>query len=117
MDAPTTTSPAAAELPRVDRARPRIGVLGVMQELYDEMLPGITERQNAYLQELAGTLGGAVEHVVGAPVRDRADVEREVARLEGEGVDGLLVVMLTYGPGLRVTRALTDTKPPVCLAN
>ena len=28
--------------------RPRIGLLGIMQELYDEMIPGITERQAAY---------------------------------------------------------------------
>ena len=35
---------------------------------------------------------------------------------EAEGVDGLLVVMLTYGPAMRV-RALADSRLPVCLAN
>ena len=25
--------------------RPRIGLLGIMQELYDDMIPGITDRQ------------------------------------------------------------------------
>ena len=29
-------------------ARPRIGLLGIMQSLYDDMLPGVTERQAAY---------------------------------------------------------------------
>lgn len=33
---------------------PRIGVMGIMQELYDAMLPGITERQGRYLAEVAG---------------------------------------------------------------
>ena len=28
--------------------RPKIGLLGIMQELYDEMVPRITERQAAY---------------------------------------------------------------------
>ena len=36
---------------------------------------------------------------------------------EAAGVDGLLVVMLTYGPGMRVARALSETRLPICLAN
>ncbi len=28
--------------------RPKIGLLGIMQELYDEMIPGITEHQAQY---------------------------------------------------------------------
>ena len=51
MEAPTTTSPAAADVPRVTQARPRIGVLGVMQELYDDMVPGIVERQGEYARK------------------------------------------------------------------
>src|SRR6478735_710083 len=45
----TRTSTASAE--RV-ATRPRVGVLGIMQELYDEMLPGITERQGAYAEAI-----------------------------------------------------------------
>ena len=37
--------------------------------------------------------------------------------LEAAGLDGLLVVMLTYGPAMRVARALAHTSLPVCLAN
>ena len=33
--------------------RPKIGLLGIMQALYDEMLPGITERQAGYAKEVA----------------------------------------------------------------
>ena len=88
------------------RAVPRIGVLGIMQELYDEMLPGITERQGAYAAELGAALGDAVEVLVAGPARDREGIERGVAELEAAGVDGVLVVMLTYGPGMRVARAL-----------
>src|SRR3954470_24947942 len=98
----TRTSTDSAE--RV-ATRPRLGVLGIMQELYDEMLPGITERQDAYLRKLAGGLDEVVDAVVAAPARTRDDIEREVAELERQGVDGLLVVNLTYGPGLRLTRA------------
>jgi L-arabinose isomerase len=97
--------------------QPRIGLLGVMQELYDEMLPGITERQGAYARAIAGRLSGVAEVEVGPPARNRADVERTVRELERSGCDGLLVVMLTYGPAMRVARALAETRLPVCLAN
>src|SRR5215510_14607220 len=82
--------------------RPRIGLLGVMQRLYDDMLPGITERQAAYAAELARALGDVAGVVVSQPVKDRDDIESAMRELEGEQLDGLLVVMLTYGPGMNV---------------
>ena len=97
-------------------ARPRIGLLGVMQELYDEMLPGITERQAGYAQAIGSKLSSVADVQVAPPARNREDVERTVRAFEAEGVDGLLVVMLTYGPAMRV-RALADSRLPVCLAN
>ena len=96
-------------------ARPRIGLLGVMQELYDEMLPGITERQAGYAQAIGSKLASVADVEVAPPARNREDVERTVRAFEG--LDGLLVVMLTYGPAMRVARALADARLPVCLAN
>ena len=110
----TTPSTASADS-RV--ALPRIGVLGVMQRLYDAMLPGIGERQAAYAQELGAALDGAAVVTVAPPVKDRDDIERAMRELEGEDLDGLLVVMLTYGPAMNVARALADTRLPVCIAN
>jgi L-arabinose isomerase len=97
--------------------RPRIGLLGIMQALYDDMLPGITERQGEYAQAIAAALAGEADVVVAGPARDREQIEAAVALMEAEGVDGLLVVMLTYGPAMRVARALGSTALPVCLAN
>jgi L-arabinose isomerase len=96
-------------------ARPRIGLLGVMQELYDAMLPGITERQAAYAREIGNALALVADVEVAPPARGRDDVERTVRAFED--LDGLLVVMLTYGPAMRVARALADTRLPICLAN
>src|SRR4051794_922558 len=117
MEAPARTPSAVRDSLRVARDRPRIGVLGIMQELYDKMLPGITERQDAYLRELASKLGDTIDAVVAPAARTRDDIEREVAQLQLAGVEGLLVVNLTYGPGLRWTRTATDTTLPICLAN
>src|SRR3954465_15590408 len=96
--------------------RPRVGVLGIMQELYDEMLPGITERQGAYAEALGAALSEGVDVQVAAPARNRADIESVLRGFENDGLDGVLVVMLTCGPGMRVARAPRETRPPAWLA-
>src|SRR3954466_2508429 len=113
----TTATRTSTDSAEAMPARPRIGVLGIMQALYDEMLPGITERQAAYARELGDALAGVADVEVAAPARDRDDIDRTVADFERQGLDGLLVVMLTYGPGMRVSRALSHTPLPICLAN
>jgi L-arabinose isomerase len=112
----TRTSTASAE-PVVAPALPRIGLLGIMQSLYDEMLPGIAERQAAYAAEVAGALASVAHVEVSPPVKERADAEAAMRELESQGLDGLLVVNLTYGPAMRVARLLAETRLPVCLAN
>jgi L-arabinose isomerase len=81
------------------------------------MLPGITERQGAYADALGAALGEGVDVLVAAPARNRVDIEATLRGFENDGLDGVLVVMLTYGPGMRVARALSETRLPVCLAN
>ncbi len=95
--------------------RPRIGLLGIMQSLYDDMLPGIADRQAGYAADVAAALADVADVTVSAPVKEREDAEREIAALRD--VDGLLVVMLTYGPAMRVARLLAETPLPICLAN
>src|SRR6266496_3464504 len=103
--------------PQTLRRQPRIGVLGIMQALYDDMIPGITERQGRYAQEVADWLGGDAEFVVGPPVKSRADAERVIRDFENADLDGVLVIMLTYGPAMRVARLFNQNRLPVCLAN
>jgi len=112
----TSTDSASSRGPQA-QARPRIGLLGIMQGLYDEMLPGIAERQAAFARDLGGALADVAEVVVAPPSKDREDAERAMRELEGAGLDGLLVVMLTYGPAMRVARLLAGTGLPICLAN
>jgi L-arabinose isomerase len=97
--------------------RPRIGILGIMQDLYDDMIPGIVQRQEGYAAKLAASLAPAGEFVPGKPVKYREDAERVMHEFEAAGFDGVLVVMLTYGPAMRVARLLAQSRLPVCLAN
>lgn len=98
-------------------AKPRIGVLGIMQALYDEMIPGITEHQARYAQQVADRLAGIADVTVGEPVRGRQDAERVMAEFERADLDGVVVVLLTYGPAMRVARLFDRNRLPVLLAN
>ena len=97
--------------------KPRIGILGIMQDLYDDMIPGIAGRQEGYSGELASSLAEVAEFIPGKVVKYREDAERVMREFENADLDGVLVVMLTYGPAMRVARLLTESRLPICLAN
>jgi L-arabinose isomerase len=100
-----------------ERPAPKIGLLGIMQELYDDMIPGITEHQADYAAAVAEQLSAAAEVVFTRPARNRDDVESLTRELLGAGVDGIMIVMLTYGPAMRTVRALLEAPVPLMLAN
>lgn len=97
--------------------RPRVALLGIMQELYDDMLPGITDRQGRYAQKIADQLSDVVDVTFQDPARTRSDIERQVRRFNDQELDGIIIVMLTYGPAMRTVRALSENQLPVMLAN
>ncbi|HUD36327.1 MAG TPA: L-fucose/L-arabinose isomerase family protein [Streptosporangiaceae bacterium] len=97
--------------------KPRIGILGIMQDLYDDMIPGIAERQAGYAAQVAARLADVGEFIPSSPVKHRADAERELRAFENAGLDGVMVVMLTYGPAMRVARLLSECRLPILLAN
>jgi len=97
--------------------QPRIGLLGIMQELYDDMIPGITERQGQYAAAVAERLAGVADVRFTRPARNREDIESIAGELADADVDGIAIVMLTYGPAMRTVRALADTRVPLLLAN
>src|SRR5215467_15363232 len=98
---------------------PRIGILGIMQDLYDDMIPGIALRQEGYAAELAAHLSapGEFEFITAKAIKYREDAERVMREFEVAELDGVLVVMLTYGPAMRVARLLAESRMPICLAN
>ncbi len=97
--------------------RPRIGLLGIMQELYDAMIPRITEHQAAFAAELVQRCAPVAELHFSRPARNQADIEQIVRELGAQDLDGIMIVMLTYGPALRTVRALMESPLPLLLAN
>jgi L-arabinose isomerase len=97
--------------------RPKIGLLGIMQELYDDMIPGITERQGRYAAAVAERLGDVADVTFTRPARNREDVEELTREMTAQRLDGVAIVMLTYGPAMRTIRALMELPLPLLLAN
>jgi L-arabinose isomerase len=97
--------------------KPRIGILGIMQDLYDDMIPGIAQRQEGYAAELAAHLADVAEFVPSKAIKYREDAEAAMRSFEDQELDGVMVVMLTYGPAMRVARLLSESRLPVLLAN
>ncbi len=97
--------------------KPRIGILGIMQDLYDDMIPGIAQRQEGYAAELAAHLADVGEFVPSKAIKYREDATRAMREFENADLDGVMIVMLTYGPAMRVARLLAESRLPVLLAN
>jgi L-arabinose isomerase len=97
--------------------KPKIGFLGIMQELYDNTLPNITKTQEKYAKAVIDQLKDEVEFDFPRAARNREDIEEIIRDFNFKGLDGIMVVMLTYGPGMRTVRAWQMNTLPLLLAN
>jgi len=98
--------------------RPQVGLLALTLELYETLAPGLRASREAWLQRdlLAALRPHADVRFTGAVFR-REEIEAAVARFEAEGVDALLVVLLTYSPSQLVLPALQRTRLPIVIWN
>ena len=101
----------------IEQRKPKIGLLGIMQELYDDDIPNITEHQEKYAREVCEQLCDAAEWDFPRAARNRKDIEEILGEFNHKGLDGVMIVMLTYGPAMRTVRALQDNNLPILLAN
>jgi len=97
--------------------KPKIGILGIMQDLYDDMIPDIAARQAGYAREIATRLADVADFYPSEPIKYREDAERAMRQFENDNLDGVMVVMLTYGPAMRVARLLSESRLPILMAN
>ena len=108
------TSRRATEGPN----RPRAGVLALTLELYETLAPTLREEREQWLrQHIIPALGKIAEVSFDRAVYRREDVEAAVARLETEGVDALVVILLTYSPSQITLPALKRTRLPIIVWN
>ena len=96
--------------------KPRLGVLALMLEGYEPLFPGITARQHAYVEEVVSSLSEVAECVFPRVALSRADIEAIVAGFNAQGLDGILILLLTYSQGQYLVHAMQRNSLPLALA-
>ena len=97
--------------------KPKIGILGIMQGLYDESYPDIACRQKKFVLRVLRRLGNIADFHFSGPVKNRKEIENVVSEFNSSSLDGIIMIMLTYSPGLLLTKALSNNNLPLLLAN
>jgi L-arabinose isomerase len=98
--------------------KPRIGLLALTLELYEQLAPGLRAARERWLREsvLPRLAPWADVHFTCATYRPE-QVASIVADCERQDCDGLLVMCLTYAPSQMVMPALARTRLPIVLWN
>ena len=101
-----------------ENSKPRVGLLALSLELYEELAPELRAGRERWLREtvLPALDPLAAVHFDRAVFR-REDIEATVSNLEAEGVDALLIICLTYAPSQIVLPALQRTRLPIVVWN
>jgi L-arabinose isomerase len=98
--------------------RPRVGVLALTLELYEQLIPGLRDRRERWLRdEVLARWEEMVQIEFDRAVFRRDEIDRLIARYEASGVDALAVVCLTYSPSQLALPALARTRLPIILWN
>ena len=101
----------------LQKMKPKVGLLGIMQGLYDESQPEIPENQTKFVKELTAYLDDVVEIDFPEIAKDRDGIERIVKTFNDKDYDGIISLNLLYSPGMRVVQAMKDNRLPVLIAN
>jgi len=100
-----------------ERRKPKIGFLGILQDLYIPIYPDIVERQEAYAKQIMDKIGDYADFHFPGAVINRHSMEEKFAQLHREQLDGLMIVMLTYGASFNIYNVLKDWSLPIFVAN
>jgi L-arabinose isomerase len=98
--------------------RPIVGVLALTLELYESLAPSLRPTRERWLREaVLPTLAPDLDVRYEGAVFTRDAIEAAVAKLERDGADTLLVVLLTYAPSQLALPALQRTRLPFLIWN
>jgi len=104
-------------MPTADR-KPRVAVLALTLDLYEQLAPGLREGREAWLRrELLPALEARAEVLFDGAAFGAAAVEERVAQYEAQGAEALVVICLTYAPSQIALPALRRTRLPIVIWN
>ena len=96
-------------------SKPKIGLLGLTLGFYDA---SVRDGREAYVREqLVPALADVADVRFDGAAYTREAVEQAVAGFEADGVDAILIVLLTYSPSLVSAPALQRTHLPIIVWN
>jgi L-arabinose isomerase len=101
----------------LQKEKPKIGILALMQGLYDESQPEIPANQIKYVNDVINQLADVVEVDFPGLSKERPDAERIIKHFNDECLDGIMVINTLYSPGMRIVQAFKQNNLPVLLAN
>ena len=92
----------------------KIGFLPLYIKLYDDVVPDIRPRMEAFYEKIAGLLEARGFTVVRAPFcRLESEFRSAVHTFENAGAEAILTLHMAYSPSLESIGALTDTRLPI----
>jgi len=98
--------------------KPKVGILGLTLEFYEQRGPATREGREEFVREqLLPLLSEVADVTFDGAVFRREDIEARVAEFERDGVDVLLVLCLTYSTSLSSLPALQQTRLPIVIWN
>jgi L-arabinose isomerase len=99
-------------------AQPRVGILALTLELYEQLVPGLRSQREQWVRDaVLPRLQSHADVQFDRAVFRREDIERTVAAYEAGGADVLLVLCLTYSPSQLALPALQRTRLPILVWN
>ncbi len=101
----------------LQKTKPRIGILALMQGLYDHSQPEIPANQTKFVQDVINQLAEVVDFDFPGLSKERPDAERIVKHFNEANLDGIMVINTLYSPGMRIVQAFKQNNLPVLLAN
>lgn len=99
------------------RHKPRVGLLGLMLQLYDEALPHLKPIQEEFAQQLIQHWQNIFDICYSGIAVTRAEVEARLAVFRQEEADIIFVVHFSYAPSLIALPALRRCEIPLVLFN
>ena len=92
----------------------KIGFLPLYVKLYDDVVPGIRPRLDAFYEKIAAELEKRGMDVVRSPFcRLKDEFKAAVSLFEAEGADAIITLHMAYSPSLESIEALCDTQLPI----
>ena len=96
--------------------KPRLGILALMLEGYEPLFPGIMASQHKYVEDVIASLSGTADFVFPRIAASREAIEALTAQYNAEGLDGILILMLSYSQGQYLVHAMQRNTLPLALA-